>query len=256
MAPREVTGYFWGMGNKHIWINRHCNRSVSLSVLEAHGTDPDTPDLGHAGSFPALDGSGSTRCLFELVHQSPAHVPAVWLKLSALCLSTVCHAQGMFQYEKRYPAFLIFVYICQIHSHNLCISCLPPDVPVCVHKIEHSSKHTLQIHSCINIYLCITWKNTSANVQNSGRKLWDNGMWRKISLFLVNVFPDKYSCCECYKGGCYLMQDTKIGRCYHGEEGTSFTLFRLCHRLFFVWGSEGKGLIFRGICGFILKHLF
>lgn len=52
------------------------------------------------------------------------------------------------------------------------------------------------------------------------------------------------------------MQDTKIGRCYHGEEGTSFTLFHLCHRLFFVWGSEGKGLIFRGICGFILKHLF
>lgn len=144
------------MGNKHIWINRYCDRSVSLLVLEVHGTDPDTPDLGHAGSFPALAGGGNTRHLCELVHQSPAHVTAVWLKLSALCLSTVCHALGMFQYEKRSPAFLIFVCICWIHSHNLCISCLPPDVPVCVHKIEHSSKRTLQIHSCINyIYVLL-----------------------------------------------------------------------------------------------------
>jgi len=27
------------------------------------------------------------------------------------------------------------------------------------------------------------------------------------------------------------MQDTKIGRCYRGEEGTLFTLFHLCHKV-------------------------
>lgn len=48
------------------------------------------------------------------------------------------------------------------------------------------------------------------------------------------------------------MQDTKIGRCYHGVEGASFTLFHLCHKVVLFQGEwGGKGLIFKGIWSFI-----
>lgn len=36
------------------------------------------------------------------------------------------------------------------------------------------------------------------------------------------------------------MQDTKIRRCYRGEEGTLFTLFYLCHKVVLCLGQCGE----------------
>lgn len=43
------------------------------------------------------------------------------------------------------------------------------------------------------------------------------------------------------------MQDMKIGRYYCGEDITSFTLLRLCHKAVLCWEELGKCLVFKGI---------
>lgn len=102
-----------------------------------------------------------------------------------------------------------FPHIHQIHSHNLCISSLPPDVPVCVHKIEHSSKLTLQIHSCINyIYvlherthqpMCKTQAGNFEIMEGGGKSHFFWLMFSLINILAVSVTKEDVIWCKIQK---------------------------------------------------------
>lgn len=129
-------------------------------------SDQDTPELFRSGSSSPVNVAGNTVCL-HAPKPSPC-CAAVWFfsKLPALCLSTVCPAQG-----KEVPVWGKRTHLSPYSSHLTVDTASLEAVSswmCCMHVQDRALQraHWLADTFLHKLYLCITWKNASTSVRD------------------------------------------------------------------------------------------